>query len=135
MNPCFSSFIVKKNLYQENHDRNHNHWNTVSTEKDILHIQVGIPYQLRKIYSIYRLEYRINWERYTPYTGWNTVSTEKDILHIHVIIPYQLRKIYSIYRLEYRINWERYTPYTGWNTVSTEKDILHIQVLLQCIHM
>jgi hypothetical protein len=64
----------------------------------------GIPYQLRKIYSMYKLEYRINRERYIPYTDWNTVSTEKDIFHIQVGIPYQLRKIYSIYRLEYGIN-------------------------------
>jgi hypothetical protein len=117
MNPCFSSFIlIKKNLCQENHDRNHNHWNTVSTEKDILHIQV-----------LLQCIHRINWERYIPYTGPAAMYP-----------PYQLRKIYSIYRCcamypPYQLR-KIYSIYRCCCNVSTCKDILHIQVLLQCIH-
>jgi hypothetical protein len=96
----------------------------------------GIANQLRDIYSICKccwnvatykcLEYRINWERYTPYAGaagmllhinvWNIESTERYILHMQVRLECWL----ATYKcLEYRINWEIYI-------------ILHMQVLLEC---
>jgi hypothetical protein len=119
----------------------------------------GISNQLWDIYSICKccwnvatykcLEYRINWERYTPYAGaagmllhinvWNIESTERYILHMQVLLECWL----ATYKcLEYRINWEIYTPYAGavgmllhinvWNIESTERYILHMQVLLEC---
>ena len=136
MNPCFSSFILIKKT---------------SVKKIMIGTTTtGIPYQLRKIYSIYRCCCNVS-----------TVSTEKDILHIQVLQQCIHRINWERYtpytgavQCIHRINWERYTPYTGAAamyphvkiysiyrcccnvyTVSTEKDILHIQVLLQCIHM
>ena len=149
-----------------------NVWNIESTERDILHMQVllescyiymsGISNQLRDIYSICKccwnvatykcLEYRINWEIYTPYASaagmllhinvWNIESTERYILHMQVLLECCLAT-YNC--LEYRINWEIYTPYAGavgmllrinvWNIESTVRYILYMQVLLECCYI